>query len=80
MDRPKQSGSRIIRRGRKQEDKIMQTNRDWMPGPRPEILSMCQNWIAIMDAETRTAWGVPSDGFVALGTDDFYGCVVKAKQ
>jgi hypothetical protein len=47
---------------------VMAYNKDWMPGPRSEILAMCQKWIMIMDAETRTAWGVPSDEFIKLGS------------
>jgi hypothetical protein len=41
---------------------------DWMPGPRAEILSMCQNWISYMTADRRTLWGVPSDEFIELGS------------
>ena len=42
-------------------------NTDWMPGPRAEILSMCQNWISYMTPERRTAWGVPAGQFTELG-------------
>jgi hypothetical protein len=42
-----------------------------MPSSRTEILTMCRTWIGIMDATTRTAWGIPTDQFTALG--DLYG-------
>jgi hypothetical protein len=29
---------------------------------------MCHNWIGVLDADTRTAWGIPADKFTALGT------------
>jgi hypothetical protein len=29
---------------------------------------MIRNWINIMDSETRTAWGIPTDRFTELGT------------
>jgi hypothetical protein len=31
-------------------------------------LEMCRNWIKVMDADTRAAWGIPTDKFTALGT------------
>ncbi|MDR0403785.1 MAG: hypothetical protein LBH35_09380 [Treponema sp.] len=39
---------------------------DWMPGPRAEILAMCENWIDYMTSERRTAWGVPPDEYTSL--------------
>jgi hypothetical protein len=39
---------------------------------------MCRNWITVMDAETRTAWGIPADEFTALGT--LYGTAQTVLQ
>jgi hypothetical protein len=41
---------------------------DWLPGPRAEILAMCQNWIGYMNNERRMMWGVPEPEFTDLGT------------
>jgi hypothetical protein len=39
-----------------------------MPSSRAEILAMCRNWIAYMNTERRTAWGVSAAEFTELGT------------
>ena len=44
----------------------MAHNSDWMPGPRSEILGMCQVWNLYMTAARRTAWGVPQDQYNEL--------------
>jgi hypothetical protein len=41
---------------------------DWLPNPRTEQLAMARNWIAKLTAEKRTAWGIPQDEFIELGT------------
>jgi hypothetical protein len=46
----------------------MSQKTDWMPGRRADQLVMCRNWIGIMTAEVRTAWGIPQDQFLELGT------------
>jgi hypothetical protein len=46
----------------------MSTTRDWLPADRQGQLDFCHNWISVMDAATRTAWGIPTDNFTVLGT------------
>jgi hypothetical protein len=41
---------------------------DWLPGRRADKIDMVRNWINIMDADTRTAWGIPAAQFQELGT------------
>jgi hypothetical protein len=46
----------------------MAKTRDWMPGPRTEILAMCRNWLDYITAERQTDWGTPPAEFTELGT------------
>jgi hypothetical protein len=46
----------------------MAYNHDWFPASRTEQLFMCLVWINVMNAETRTRWGIPADHFQTLGT------------
>jgi hypothetical protein len=41
---------------------------DWYPFARIEQLVMIRNWIDVMDAETRAAWGIPEGKFTELCT------------
>jgi hypothetical protein len=46
----------------------MAKSNDWMPGARTEIIAMCRSWMLYMNAERRTAWGVPDAEYNALGS------------
>jgi hypothetical protein len=46
----------------------MATGKSWLAADRQGQLAMCQNWIKVMDAATRAAWGIPTDNFTVLGT------------
>ncbi|MDR0635447.1 MAG: hypothetical protein LBF87_00015 [Treponema sp.] len=39
---------------------------DWLPTKRMELIVMVRNWIAILIAEIRTAWGIPQAQFTEL--------------
>jgi hypothetical protein len=45
----------------------MATSKDWLPGTRQGILDMCRVWLAYLTLERRTAWGIITDDFTALG-------------
>jgi hypothetical protein len=50
------------------KEKTMPHYNEWLPSTRAGQLEMCRNWIGILTAEQRTAWGIPADKFNALGT------------
>ncbi|MDR1308072.1 MAG: hypothetical protein LBK74_10930 [Treponema sp.] len=45
----------------------MSKKSDWLASSRTDQLVMCRNWISVMIAETRTAWGIPAPQFQELG-------------
>jgi hypothetical protein len=49
------------------KERTMPHYAEWLPSTRTGQLEMCRNWIGILTAEQRTAWGIPADKFNALG-------------
>jgi hypothetical protein len=46
----------------------MTIRKDWVPGPRTEILEMCRVWIEYLTAARRTAWGIPQERYNELAS------------
>jgi hypothetical protein len=67
----KRYGFQTPQREYQQNKKEQFMSNDWMPSSRTEQLTMYRTWIGIMDAATRTAWGIPADQLTALG--NLYG-------
>jgi hypothetical protein len=43
----------------------MAANKDWFPGTRDEQLTMCKNWVTILQTK-KSAWGIPDTTFTNL--------------